>query len=120
MSNLVIHFEIHVRDAQRAAAFYSEVFGWDITRPEPEQAYWLAKTGPDSERGINGAFVKRTNEIDAVINTISVDDLKTSIMKVRELGGEIVREVIIDGVGQFAYCRDCEGNLFGMLQPLAG
>lgn len=107
-------------DAERATNFYAELFGWTITRWDGPQEYWLAKTGPDLEPGINGAFIERTDRVDAVVNTISVDDLQASLQKVRDCGGTVVTEMTIAAVGTFAYCRDTEGNLFGMLQPLAG
>jgi predicted enzyme related to lactoylglutathione lyase len=107
-------------DPERATKFYAELFGWKVTRSNGPQEYWLAKTGADSERGINGAFIERTSEIDAVVNTIAVDDLRASLKKVRDCGGTVVSEMTIEMVGRFAYCRDTEGNLFGMLEPAAG
>ncbi|MFN2529498.1 MAG: VOC family protein [Candidatus Baltobacteraceae bacterium] len=118
MSNRVIHFEIPMDDPERATKFYAALFGWDIKPWDGPQKYWLAKTGPDSERGINGAFIPRT-EINTVVNTVAVEDLAASLALVKECGGVVVEELSIPTIGEFAYCRDTEGNLFGMLQPLA-
>ena len=55
----VVHFEIHAEDPERAVAFYTSVFGWEITKWAGPQDYWLLKTGPDGQRGINGGLVRR-------------------------------------------------------------
>ncbi|WP_244432547.1 VOC family protein [Desulfocurvibacter africanus] len=54
MAARVIHFEIPARDPERANAFYSGVFGWDVRKWEGPEDYWLLTTGPDEEPGING------------------------------------------------------------------
>ena len=117
MSNRIIHFEIPVDDPDRATKFYAGIFGWDITRWDGPIDYWLVKTGPDGTRGINGAFIKRS-AVDTVVNTVAVQDLRASLAKVTECGGSIVQQMTIPSIGEFAYCRDTEGNLFAMLQPL--
>ena len=117
MNSRVIHFEIPMDDPKRATAFYKDVFDWEISRWDGPQEYWLAKTGPDDQRGINGAFIARSN-INTVVNTVAVDDLAKALTRVKQSGGTIVQEMTIANIGEFAYCRDTEGNLFGMLQPL--
>lgn len=113
----VVHFEITADDVERARKFYT-IFGWDIKDAGmPGTQYWLAKTGKGD--GVDGAIMPRTYRTQPVINTISVDDLDQMIKKVTESGGKIEGEkVTIPGVGDFAYARDTENNLFGMLQPL--
>jgi len=32
MPNRIAHFEIHADDPERAAKFYSEVFGWEVKK----------------------------------------------------------------------------------------
>jgi len=119
VSNRIIHFEIPMDDPARATKFYADLFGWDIQRWDGPVEYWIAKTGREAERGINGAFIPRS-EINTVVNTVAVEDLTASLALVREYGGTIVQEISIPTIGAFAYCRDTEGNLFGMLEPLAG
>ena len=46
-----IHFDICADDVDRAAGFYSSVFGWDISKWEggaPEMDYRLIAMGEDS------------------------------------------------------------------------
>ena len=46
----VVHFEVPFDDAERALAFYRDVFGWQITSM-PEMRYNLVSTGPAGEDG---------------------------------------------------------------------
>lgn len=115
----VIHFEIGVDDVARAKKFY-EVFGWKITDAGmPGAEYWLAKTGPDSEGGIDGAIMPREYSKVPVRNTIAVDNLDDMIEKVNAAGGKIDGDKQdIPGVGQYINALDSEGNQFGMLQEV--
>ena len=59
MTGRVVHFEVPYDDADRARAFYSEVFGWTI-QPVPEFDYNFVQTGPTADTGglfQNGAAV---------------------------------------------------------------
>ena len=50
MSGRVVHFEIPFDDAERAHAFYREIFGWQLA-PVPGMSYTLASTGPTGDQG---------------------------------------------------------------------
>jgi predicted enzyme related to lactoylglutathione lyase len=119
----VVHFEIHCGDVDRGERFYTTVFGWRIQGYGGPMDYRLATTGPDGEPGINGALLQRQGEIDgqavtAYVCTIQVDDLEQVEKRVPEAGGEQVMErTEIPEVGQLAYFKDTEGNIFGVLQP---
>jgi len=55
-----------------------------------------------------------------VINTIEVESLEEMLTKVEEAGGtKIEGPVDIPEIGLQAYCRDPEGNIFGLIQPAA-
>lgn len=54
----VIHFEIHASEPEAVATFYSELFGWKISKFEGME-YWLIDTGEKSTPGIDGGIVKR-------------------------------------------------------------
>ena len=54
----VVHFELHAADPDRARLFYEEVFGWEVTRVGV-MPYWLVRTGPEDETGIDGGIVQR-------------------------------------------------------------
>ncbi len=118
----VMHFEIHAEQPDRAIKFYTNVFRWTFTRWGGEE-YWLIATGPKEEPGIDGGLVKRRGTIDgtavtAYVCTIGVANVDDTILKVKANGCEnVVPKMPIPTVGWLAYCKDTEGNIFGVMQP---
>lgn len=113
----VIHFEVTADDPARAVRFYDEVFGWTTRKWEGPEDYWLTETGKEGTPGIDGGFMQRTCVQQPIVNTIDVPDLDSYVTRVTEHGGEITMpRQAIPGVGWFAYAKDTEGNLFGMMQ----
>lgn len=118
----VIHFEIHADRPERAMRFYASVFGWQFTslKGMPVE-YWAVQTG-DAGPGIDGGLMARLTPLDgssvtAFVATIAVSNLDQYVMKVATSGGQLaVPKIAIRGIGWLAYCKDTEGNLFGMLQ----
>lgn len=118
----VVHFEIHAENPERAITFYRELFGWTFTAWEGPTEYWLIRTGPPSEAGIDGALLRRHGSIDGnaviayvcTIDTASVDD---SLEALQTLGGVVaLPKLAVPGIGWLAYGKDTEGNIFGMMQ----
>lgn len=129
--NRVIHFEIHAADPERAAKFYRAVFGWDVNEwvvpgveVPNENRYWLAMTGPENERGINGGILFRRGPspaegqpVNAYVCTIGVTSLDESVAKALAAEAALaLPKMPIKGVGWLAYCKDTEGNIFGLMQ----
>ena len=118
----VIHFEIHAANPERAIKFYQDLFGWGFTKWDGPQPYWLIKTGPDSQPGINGGLIPRRGSIDgqaviAYVCTVDTPSVDESVKKAKSGGGsEVVPKRPIPGVGWLAYCKDSEGNIFGLMQ----
>lgn len=119
----VIHFEIHADNPERAAKFYTDLFGWTITKWAGPMEYWVVVTGPDGEPGINGGLMKRQHPLGgndgviAYVCTIDVADLEASMAKAQSLGAAIaLPKMPISGLGWLAYMKDTEGNVFGMMQ----
>ena len=128
--NRVIHFEIHAKDLNRAQQFYGDVFGWKITDLGPQMGnYRMVETGENAPGtrwpGINGGITPRMGDVPAVgqavnafVCTIGVDNVDTYIDKVKNAGGTMAFDKMdVPGVGWLAYCKDPEGNIFGVLQP---
>jgi hypothetical protein len=113
----VVHFEIAADDPERAVSFYETVFGWEITKWDGPMEYWLIKTGPEDEPGIDGGLAKRTDPSTGTENTIDVDSVDDYVAKIEAGGGKILRpKSAVPGVGWLAYCQDTEGNTFGIMQ----
>jgi predicted enzyme related to lactoylglutathione lyase len=121
----VIHFEIHAEQPERAVRFYTQLFGWEISKWAGPQDYWLIKTGPDGQPGINGGLLRRQGPgpIDgqAVISyvcTVDVPSVDDYTRRITDAGGTIVvPKMPIPGIGWLAYGKDTEGNIFGIMQP---
>jgi predicted enzyme related to lactoylglutathione lyase len=118
----VIHFEIHAEDPDRAIRFYQGLFGWEFTKWTGPMDYWLIKTGPDSQPGINGGMVRRQGTIDgqaviAYVCTIDVSSVDELLQAIPARGGSIaLPKMPIPGIGWLAYAKDTEGNIFGIMQ----
>jgi predicted enzyme related to lactoylglutathione lyase len=114
----VIHFEIPAEDAKRAVAFYEKVFGWKLSKYGGEgMDYWLATAGEDKELGINGAISKKDETHPTTVNTISAPSFEGAVKKIKAAGGEILGpKMAVPNVGYMTYCKDTEGNIFGVMQ----
>ena len=111
-----IHFELTADVPARAMAFYEKVLGWKFQQ-YGDMDYWLARTGDDSEPGINGALATRRDGWPALVETMGVESLEDAVAAVEANGGQVVeRRMVVPGVGYLAYCFDTEGNAFGMMQ----
>ena len=120
MTGRVVHFEIPFDDGERARAFYSEAFGWNIM-PVPEMDYTMVMSGPTGEQGpdeagfINGGMMQREEPFTAPNIVVDVDNLEAALKAINEAGGTTVTErQTVGDMGFAAYFRDSEGNLLGL------
>ena len=112
----VVHFEFAVDDADRALAFYREVFGWKIEKWEGPTDYWLIATG-EGDAGIDGALTPRDADTPNTVVTVDVESVDDAMAKITAAGGRAVTpKIAVPGVGYMAYCEDTEGNRFGLMQ----
>ena len=111
----VIRFELPAAEPERAIGFYRGVFGWGFQRWDGPQPFWLIRTGCDDEPGIDGGLMRRPEG--GVVNTIGVESVDDYVAKVEAHGGSVaVPKMPVLGVGWLAYCKDTEGNTFGLMQ----
>lgn len=121
----VNHFEIHADDPARAMAFYTAVFGWTFQKWDGPWPYWMILTGPSDEPGINGGLMKRHGDgpaegqpVNSYVCTVTVPSVDASVQASIAAGGSVaLPKMEVPGVGWLAYCKDTEGNIFGMIQP---
>jgi uncharacterized protein len=117
----VIHFEIHAERPERAVKFYTAVFGWEFNKWPGPTDYWVVKTGPDGQPGINGGWVQRRGPIDgqaviAYVCTVDTKNVGDAVKTITANGGTIaLPKMPIPGVGWLAYAKDTEGNIFGIM-----
>jgi predicted enzyme related to lactoylglutathione lyase len=118
-----VHIDIAADDPRRAVDFFAKVFGWSVQKLEGPVPYWLF--GPSlSSKGKSaiGAGVARREEAwQSVTPTIDVPSADEYADKIMAAGGAIVRpKTLIPGVGHLVTFKDTEGNVFAILEPVAG
>ena len=110
--NGIVHVELPTPDLEKSGAFYSAVFGWEMT-PLPGQDFWLWKA-PD---GPGGGLMKEqvVSEAGPVIY-IEVADIEAALASVAEHGGGVLKEKteIGGGMGYYALFSDNVGNRVGL------
>ena len=74
----VVHFELPFDDAARANKFYADIFGWESSKFDGQEEYYLQQTGGDDEPyGIGGALIERAAALNrgGTLIVLGVDDL---------------------------------------------
>ncbi|MHC0036913.1 VOC family protein [Pseudoneobacillus sp. C159] len=111
----VIGFELSSQEPEKAAAFYSSVFGWKIA--EPQWGYWAITTGDHDQPGINGGIGKGPNDFPHGTRIqIEVDSIDEAISEAKQNGAMIVRDKMEFDDFYLAYLVDPTGNGFGLIQ----
>ena len=123
MANLG-YFEIPADNVGRAKKFYSSLFGWTIgptAMPAAMPAsveYQDVKCGEPKEGTLAmGGMYKRQMPGTPLVAYVMVEDFKKVKAKVEKLGGKILHEMDVEGVGPTAVIQDTEGNVIGFWQP---
>ncbi|MEJ0053456.1 MAG: VOC family protein [bacterium] len=124
--NRVAHFEIHATDPEKAATFYTDVFGWDIKKWEGGQMeYWMVMTGKQEEAGgINGGITRRMGAapengaaVTSFVCTVVVDSYDAYHEKIIAAGGTVaLPKMALLGMAWQGYYKDIDGNIFGLHQ----
>jgi predicted enzyme related to lactoylglutathione lyase len=117
-----VHIDIAADDPQRAADFFSKVFGWSVQKLEGPIPYWLLSTSPSSkdESAIGAGVACREEPWQSVTPTIDVPSADEYADKITAAGGAIVKpKTLISGVGHLVTFKDTEGNVFAILEPVA-
>ena len=119
----VAHFEIHAEHPEQLAAYYGELFGWEMQHLAHIN-YWLIDTSSGEEPGINGGLLQRHGHkaaegqaVNAYVCTVNVPSVDAYVAKATKGGATIaLPKMAIPGVGWVAYCKDPDGNIFGLHQ----
>lgn len=116
-STPILHVEIPCKDMARVMRFYGEVFGWTF-KPWTEY-YTLFNTRSKSGSLTGGFWLNDKDELPRerfITLYIHVDDIGYYLDKIKENGGEIVKEktLAFEAVGYYAFFRDSEGNQLGL------
>ncbi|MED1205496.1 VOC family protein [Heyndrickxia acidicola] len=111
----VIGFELNSQDPEKAAAFYSNVFGWKMT--EPQWEYWPAATGEENNTGIDGGISRGPSDFPHGTRIhIEVESMEDAISKAVINGARIVSEIMEFDDFFLAYLVDPVGLGIGLVQ----
>ena len=114
MGKPVVFFDIGCRDNEATRSFYEKIFGWTALGDSPHSS--RMETGADT--GIDGAVTSLGHEPhNYVMIYVEVKDINATLEEIEENGGEtLVPATQIPEGGEFAWFRDPEGNMIGLLQ----
>jgi predicted enzyme related to lactoylglutathione lyase len=118
-----MHFDVVVRDVERASAFYEKALGWKIQKWDGPMDYWLISTGEEGSHGIDGGMSVGEPNFPMATLTLDVASVGDTLKLVKEAGGTQTRDISpVPGVGWLAEIQDTEGNQWGLMQedPTAG
>ena len=118
-----VHFEIHASNPQRLIDFYTSLFGWTFNKWDGGE-YWMIRTGPDEQAGINGGLMPRRGDppqamaaVCAFVITVDVDDVDACVARAKAAGGSVaLPKMPVTGIGWLAYIKDPDGNTLGVMQ----
>jgi uncharacterized protein len=116
MANPFVHVELETTDPDKAKAFYSKLFDWQLEdMPSPGGSYTLIKVG----QGTGGGLMKHPvpGAPSLWLPYILVDDIKASTQKAQSLGATIMKDASeVPGMGWFSIVTDPTGAIFGLWQ----
>jgi predicted enzyme related to lactoylglutathione lyase len=122
----IVHFEIPVKDTDKAKKFYGPLFGWkldDWKMPDGSIYVGVHTTPIDEETrlplkpgAINGGITK-SDLIKAPVFAIQVESIDDKVKQIEKAGGKVVMAKIdMMGMGFYAYVSDPDGNVLGLWQ----
>lgn len=114
----ICYVEIPAPDIEKAGAFYSTVFGWQI-KPSPlaGSPYWEFRTGDDQ---LSGGLVQGRPPANAgVLLYLKVQDIDEALRQIQVKGGVVAspKAEIGGGYGYSALFEDPNGNRMGLYSP---
>ncbi|MFT4082713.1 MAG: VOC family protein [Nocardioides sp.] len=110
----ITHIDIPVADQDKAAAFYADLFGWQIAAPPGFEEYpmWRA---PNQISG--GGLAPRGADFTQPRSYVEVDSIDETLAKAERNGGAVaVPKTPISETSWFAVLRDPDGNDLGVYE----
>jgi uncharacterized protein len=121
MGNPFVHVELNTSDLDKAKKFYKGLFDWKLSdMPMGNgQTYTMLDVGKNEGGGVGGGLQKHpmAGAPSSWLTYVAVDDVKKTIAKAKQLGGQIVEEYIpIPGMGAMGIFVDPTGAALGVWQ----
>jgi predicted enzyme related to lactoylglutathione lyase len=115
------HFSINADDIDRAAKFYSGVFGWEFV-PYGPPGFFMIQFPSELAAPVQGSLQGRRELVAGVVAnsfecTLAVADIQVAAKSIEELGGKIIMpKTTLPGIGHLVFFQDPEGNMAGAMQ----
>lgn len=116
MGQPVMQWQILAKDPEKAARFYSGLFGWEINA---NNALGYRMVDTCSERGIQGGIWPCPPEGKPMVTLyVEVEDVAAAVERCKSLGGHVVfpPQMLPDG-DEMAIVLDAEGLPVGLFHP---
>ncbi len=113
--------DLNTDDPQRAAEFYSKLFGWHPEKGEddPDGGYLHIKNGEHYIGGIPPARPRQPGVPPHWLIYFHASDCDASTNKARSLGANVYfGPVTLENVGRFSIVADPQGAVFSLFQPM--
>ena len=107
------YLEIPAVEVRRSAAFYAEVFGWNVSGGDTDNPKLADQTGHLTGRWVTGRAISREP---GLLPYVYVDHIDEVVKLVVSHGGEILREPYREGNLWVSTIRDPAGNVIGLWQ----
>ena len=121
MANPFVHVELNTPDPEKAKAFYSKLFDWQL-EDVPDAAvstgsYTMVKVGA----GTGGGIMKQVpGGPSGWLAYVQVDDIHAATRKAKSLGGKVMKDVTeVMGMGWLSFIQDPTGAVLGLWKPKA-
>lgn len=109
--------QLNTRDPERAAAFYADLFGWDIRQVEEDPPYW----GIENNGWLNGGMMRLPGDAQDMpphwLVYFTAEDLDAAVVKIGELGGTItLPPMSVPPNDRIAVVQDPQGAAFALFE----
>jgi predicted enzyme related to lactoylglutathione lyase len=107
----ITYLHIPAGDVRQAAAFYRDVFDWNIDNPDSDRPSF-----DDPSGRLSGAWLSSHLAVTepGLLPYVYVDDVDETVSRIRSSGGELVTDPYPEGLLTVATFRDPAGNVIGI------
>jgi predicted enzyme related to lactoylglutathione lyase len=116
VANPFVHVELNTSDPDKAKAFYSKLFQWqleEVPNPAvPTGSYTMVKVGA----GTGGGIMKQIpGGPSGWLAYVEVEDIHATTQKAKSLGGKVMKDVTeVVGMGWLSFIQDPSGAVLGL------
>ena len=116
MANLVVHWELGSRHAEKLGNFYTSLFGWRVEK-QSSMDYRVVYTG--NKLGIDGGIAQIDGATPPYLTFyVMVNNLRATLATAESQGAKVALPPTPNpNVGTFAQINDPEGFLIGIIEP---